>query len=346
MNRPLLPATAASSTPCLPPRSRTRRRCLRLVVLLAAVAPGVALACTSQENAGSTIHLTIDAWEDPIPDKLVASWKGGGSSVFLNGCAYGALVPFEVTSAIAGLDFVRNVVIDGERYPAFGLRAYPRSPLLIFRHLGGDLQGGDILMPLDIRHTVTTRTAPFTGARRTSYVWMAAVSRGGDMQEVPTTSLGTISRVAPAFPRFTKTDTFSVSATLKVPTCSVTNTAVALDEVHIADLPSAGASTGEKDFNVSMRCNGTFPVELELTDANAPGSTGSRLAPTANATADGVRVELLKEGIPMALGVPWTIPQAQNGGQNILLTARYYREAGAYSGGVVEGQAILTATYR
>ncbi len=48
----------------------------------------------------------------------------------------------------------------------------------------------------------------------------------------------------------------------------------------------------------------------------------------------------------VVLSQTWTIPLTQDGGQNITLTARYYREAGIFHAGVVEGQAVITATYR
>ena len=166
------------------------------------------------------------------------------------------------------------------------------------------------------------------------------------MEAIPTPVLGDIRFSAPLFPSLVKTDNYNVTANLKAKTCTFSNTPVTLADAHVADLPAAGRTTGSLDFNVPMRCNGVFPLFLALTDATAPGNTGSRLAPTRNATAGAVRVELLQEGRPVVLGQRWALPQTQNGLQNIALTARYYREAGTFHAGVVEGQAIITATYR
>ncbi|KAG1445387.1 hypothetical protein G6F57_017578 [Rhizopus arrhizus] len=166
------------------------------------------------------------------------------------------------------------------------------------------------------------------------------------MAEVPTTDLGSIRHIYPPNPSLTKLESFSVSATLRTKTCTLANATVVLDDAYVLDLPAAGSSSGQRDFNVVMRCNGRYPVSLVLTDANGPGNTGSRLTPTSNATATGVRVELLQEGTPVVLGQRWMLAESQNGSQNIPLAARYYREAGAFGAGVVEGQAIITATYR
>jgi len=346
MRNPLLDEHSFFQSPVSAGRRLQKRHLAPALLPLALLAHATANACTTLDNPGTAIHLTINAWEDPTPDRLIAAWHWGGSALFLSGCAIDSDVPISVVSTLAPLEFVRNVTLDGETYPAFGLIAYPNSPLLVFRHWAGNLGTGEMMTPLDVRNTVAARTAAFSGGRRTSHVQIAAVSRGGTMESIPLTSLGAIARTSPAFSMFTKTDTFSVTATLTPPTCTVTDKVVPLQDIDAADLPAAGASTGEVEFNVRMNCSGTFPVALTLTDANAPGNTGSRLEPSSNATADGVRVELLRQGAPVVLGQAWVVPAARNGAQDIPLAARYYREAGEFSAGVVEGQAIITATYR
>ncbi|MEV5456599.1 hypothetical protein, partial [Streptomyces sp. NPDC052535] len=295
------------------------------------------------------VNLVIDAWDDVEQDKLIANFTMGyGNSQFLLGCAHGEVVPMDVTSMLPSLEFVRDVLVNGQSYPAFGLTDYPRSPLLIFSHQiwtgGGSIR--EQSYPLDVRGMVHFTSKPLDSNGRGSLVAVAAVSRGGIMERVPTTLLGTVSRQSPLYPAFVKTDRFTVTANLKVPTCQLSDTPVKLLDVAAVDLPASGSHTGERSFDVAMNCNGAFPVEMVLTDANLPGNTGSRLAPTANSTAGAVRVELLREGVPVELGKTWTIPLTQNGRQNITLAARYYREAGTFHGGVVEGQAVITATYR
>ncbi|HGM7337542.1 TPA: fimbrial protein [Stenotrophomonas maltophilia] len=334
-------------------KAHYRRRLLRnrcVWIALGLLASASAVACTGQSNTGTPVNLVIEAWDDAEQGKMVANWQSGSgaNAMFLIGCAYMAVVPMDVTSSLPGLEFVRNVNLDGQSYPAFGLIAYPRSPLLIFRHQIWTGTGNirDDYVPLDIRGTVHFPSKGFDSNGRGSIVQVAAISRGGIMQPVPSTLLGPISRVSPLYPQWVKSDTFTVTANLKVPTCKLSDTPVALVDVGVADLPASGRVAGERTFDVAMECNGAFPVEMVLTDANLPGNSGSRLTPTAKSTAGAVRVELLQEGAPVVLGRPWTIPLTQNGRQNITLAARYYRETGAFHGGVVEGQAVITATYR
>lgn len=318
-----------------------------VLAVLGLLSSATAMACTEQRYAGASIGLTIDAWDDVEPDKVIASWTWDGNATFLAGCGFDD-IPFDITPSLAGLEFVRNVMVDGQVYPAFGLTAYPRSPLLIFKHLIWPGISGipEVEAPLDVRKVNHVSSGPMVSLHRGSIVHIAAVSRGGIMQPVPTTLLGPISRVSPLYPMWVKTDTFTVTANLKVPTCSFADTAFTLKDVAAADLPAADTAAGEETFNVEMNCNGQFPVTMKLTDANAAGNTGSRLTPTGNATAGSVRVQLLREGAPVVLGQTWSIAQSQMGNQNIALSARYYREAGTFHAGVVEGQAVIEATYR
>lgn len=321
-----------------------------LLSLAGLLVAGSAAACTGQHNAGAAVSLVIDAWDDAGQDKLIANWASatGANAQFLTGCRINDVVPMDVTSSFPGLEFVRNVTLDGQTYPAFGMIAYPRSPLLVFRHQIWTGSGSvrEDFVPLDVRGTVHFPSKALDSNGRGSVVQVAAISRGGIMEPVPSTLLGPISRMSPLYPAFVKTDTFTMTARLKVPTCTFRDTAVALQDISVTDLPAADSTAGGRDFNVVMNCNGRFPLTMRLTDANAAGNTGSRLAPTRNATAGSVRVQLLREGAPVVLGQTWSIAQSQMGDQNITLAARYYREAGVYSTGEVEGQAVIEATYR
>ncbi|KOO84679.1 hypothetical protein VL23_12040 [Stenotrophomonas maltophilia] len=88
------------------------------------------------------------------------------------------------------------------------------------------------------------------------------------------------------------------------------------------------------------------PVKLTLTDANDPSNRGSQLAPTANATASAVRVQLLRDDLPVEFGQQWDHGLSASTQHDVTLQARYIRTTGTFAAGVVEGQAILTATYR
>ncbi|HGM5883610.1 MAG: type 1 fimbrial protein [Stenotrophomonas maltophilia] len=321
-----------------------------LRVLLGACAPllmtGTVQACNALSFGGGHVDLSIDTWDDGVGDVQVSTWAMAGNANFLEDCDRWSNVAVDVIPAVRNLQYERDVTIDGDRYPAFGIVGWPRSPLLIFRYAYGSGSGDSTGAPFDVRSTLNSSGAGVTGYFRWSVVSVAAVSRGGAMEEVPTTDLGSIRHIYPPNPSLTKLESFSVSATLRTKTCTLANATVVLDDAYVLDLPTAGSSSGQRDFNVVMRCNGRYPVSLVLTDANGPGNTGSRLTPTSNATATGVRVELLREDTPVVLGQRWMLAESQNGSQNIALAARYYREAGAFGAGVVEGQAIITATYR
>lgn len=308
---------------------------------LALLAVAAARACTTVAYAGGDANLVIDTWDDTVPDVLISNWTMAGNANFLNGCSVSSPSPVDVIPTMPNLTFEHDVVIDGERYPAYSVVGMPRTPLFIFRYVFGN--GSAVLnQPFDASRTLNSSGGSAAGAFRWSVLQIAAVSRGGQMEALPTTSVGSARHVFPPNPSLSKVESFSVTANLRSKTCTLTDTPVALLDVHSGDLPRAGSSAGTRDFNVAMSCNGTYTVYLSLTDANAPGSTSSRLTPTRNATAEGVRVELLRGGSPVALGSTWS----QLSREPVALAARYYRESGAFGTGLVEGQAVITVTYR
>lgn len=323
-----------------------RRSVQRLALLtLLSVSASAAYACTSVHAGGATA-ITIEAWDDTAADVVVSAWRHSGNANFLSGCTFSAVVPINVSAAMPDLEFVRNVVIGGETYAAFGVRNMPGTPLLVFQYAVGNGSAAVLLFPFDIRTTLRFTGAGVTGSNRWSWVRMAAISRGGSAQPLPHRVLGTINYASPDFPGLVKVDDYSVTATLRTKTCTLTDKPVVLQDVNVSELPSVGSSTGERTFDVAMRCNGVFPAFMTLTDANASGNTGSRLTPSRNADAGAVTVELLREGVPVVLGQRWALNETQNGDQNVALAARYYREAGTFHAGAVEGQATITVTYR
>ena len=138
-----------------------------------------------------------------------------------------------------------------------------------------------------------------------------------------------------------------MTVNIEQPTCSLSDTAFTLTEISADVVRTVGDSSHEQTFPVKMQCEAAgIPVKLTLTDANDPTATGSLLKPTAHATAEGVQVELLRNGVPVRLGQQWDHGASGSGEQNIDLQARYTRVPGALKIGDVEGQAVITATYR
>jgi len=327
-----------------PGRARVIVRHCVCAGVLALAAAASAEACTSAHPGGTT-SVTIQTWDDTEADVVVGSWQYNGNASFLWNCGAGE-TPINVSAAMPDLEYVRNVIVDGETYPAFGVKGRPRTPLLVFQYIASDGSGTTFRFPFDVRTTLHFPGSGITGDARLSWMRMATISRGGLAESLPTTVLGTITYASPNFPALVKVDDYDVTANLRTKTCTLADKAVTLQDINLGDLPAAGSTAAEQGFNVVMTCNGQFPVDLMLTDATQPANTGSRLLPTPKATAQGVRVELLREGAPVVLGQTWTLPQSATGKQDIPVAARYYREAGTYLPGVVEGQAVLTASYR
>ncbi|AWH16443.1 hypothetical protein C1922_03400 [Stenotrophomonas sp. ZAC14D2_NAIMI4_7] len=128
--------------------------------------------------------------------------------------------------------------------------------------------------------------------------------------------------------------------------CTMQAVSVVLDDVAPAELLLPDSSAAERDFSVNMDCSHDgIPVTLTLTDAHSPGNTGSALEPAAGSTAEGVRIELLRAGVPVRMQQPWQYGQANTGPNPIDLTARYARTAGALAPGEIKGEAVLQADY-
>ncbi|AWH45084.1 fimbrial protein [Stenotrophomonas sp. ZAC14A_NAIMI4_1] len=319
-----------------------------LCALLLASAGG-AMACT---GLGQSANLDIDheVLNDPAPGVVLTGWLGFASVNIAQvlGCTQDAL-PMEINPSFTGLTAVGTVNYEGETYVTY--QVSPTSPLLIFRHSGypGGGSGGSGFHHTPL--TIGTR-ASIEGLRRgandaiNSTFTVAVVSRGGPMQTT-SASLGTGTTWLRDFPSLVMQHPIRVNLRLRNPTCSLNHAGFSLTDVSADVLGAAGSSSSEQAFQVKLQCDAAgVPVKLTLTDANAPTATGSLLKPTANATAEGVQVELLRNGVPVALGQQWNHGASSAGAQNIDLQARYTRVPGAFKIGAVEGQAVLTADYR
>ncbi|WP_108771082.1 fimbrial protein [Stenotrophomonas sp. SAU14A_NAIMI4_8] len=128
--------------------------------------------------------------------------------------------------------------------------------------------------------------------------------------------------------------------------CTVQGATLTLDDVRANALAGAESSAGDKDFVVNMACShDNVPVELTLTDAHAPGSSGSLLAAAPGSDAAGVQIELLRNGLPVQLGMPWAYGMSVTGSNPIPLSARYARTADTLVAGAIVGEAVLMADY-
>ncbi|MDA3307156.1 MULTISPECIES: fimbrial protein [Stenotrophomonas] len=310
---------------------------------------GGAMACTSLGQRAS-LDIDQEVLNDPAPGVVLTGWIGfiPGNVAQILGCAQDAL-PMEINPSFTGLTAVGTVNYQGETYVTYQFS--PTSPLLIFRHAGyaggGTGGSGFHYTPL----TIGTRVS-IEGLRRgtnlaiNSTFHVAVVSRGGPMQAA-SASLGTGTTWLRDFPSLVIQHPIRVTLQLRNPTCALSDAGFSMNDVSADVLDAAGSSSPEQTFQVKLQCEAAgAPLKLTLTDANAPTATGSLLRPTANATAQGVHVELLRNGVPVVLGQQWNHGVSGAGAQSIDLQARYARVAGTFRIGVVEGQAVLTADYR
>lgn len=192
--------------------------------------------------------------------------------------------------------------------------------------------------------TPVTATPAATG-ELFAYSYVGMVVRAG-MQSVAETAVATEVAQHTALP-LQASVALRVAVNVTLPTCALRDASPTLRDVAAAALAQPGDTSATEDFTVQMDCTGAgVGVRLTLNDALDAGNTGSVLTPTAASTAGAVRVQLLRNGSPVAFGTAWDHGTSQNGAQQIPLSARLQRQAGTFTPGLAQGQAVLTADYR
>jgi len=278
-----------------------------------------------------------------FPDRYFA---GTGSSITDSfDCPQGQMV-FLVEMTLPGLTYVRDIVSDGRVYPAY--QVSERSPLLIFSHalpLQSGLGSGVALH----NGQVNRHVAAVLPASRTidHFVQMRVFFRGGAMERVPRTHLGTIEVWSENDPGNRFRHSFTLELNIPLLTCTLANASHTLDDVLANELAASGSNAKESSFDVAMNCPmDNIDVQLSLADANDPGSSNGQLAPAPGTTAGGVQVQLLRGGQPVQFGQAWSHGWSSKGQQAIPFSARYLRTADPLVPGDVKGEAVLTADYR
>lgn len=323
----------------------------RLLATAATVAMGVCVAqAQACDRSGQSANFIVDQElnNDQRPGVMLSGWIGLVSANIANvqGCSAPTLA-VDVNPSFSGLMPVGQITYAGTDYTTYALSA--TSPLIIIRHTSYPGPGGT-----GFHHTpvvVGTRTShesvPMGTANALNSVFSVAfVSRGGGMHG-GSHNLGTASTWVRQSPSLVMQHPLNITVRMRASTCVMSSASATLQDVAAADLKQPDDHAGMRGIGVAIACPyAGIPVKLSLADANDAGNTGSRLAPTANTTAGGVRVQLLRNDVPVVLGQTWDhglSPSTQHG---VVLQARYIREAGNLVPGVVEGQAIITATYR
>ncbi|KXU98331.1 fimbrial protein [Stenotrophomonas sp. DDT-1] len=95
-----------------------------------------------------------------------------------------------------------------------------------------------------------------------------------------------------------------------------------------------------------MDCGVARPrADMVLMDAGDAGNTGSLLTPSADSTAEGVRVQLLSGGREVQFGTPWFFNPGVGGVHTFEYTARYLRVNEDLKPGLIKGEAVLNVVY-
>ena len=336
---PILPSAAA--------RRISRVPALVALLMIAAMALQAQQANAScvRLNPGDqdlTVSLTM-----PNIDRPDARFRlGTGGAVLDSFSCNAGQTAFNVDAPLTGLTYVRDVQMDGYLYKVYSTG--PRSPLIGFsfsvQRSGNTVGGPPIAIGTSNRHPGIPLTAP--GPIRVD-VYMVIFFRGGAMESIPMTDLGTITSSVEGDPSQSMQHHVRLEIIVPPVTCTLANASHALDDVVANELVASGSNAKESSFDVAMNCPmDNIDVQLSLSDANDPGSSNGQLAPAPGTTAGGVQVQLLRGGQPVQFGQVWSHGWSSKGQQAIPFSARYLRTADPLVPGDVKGEAVLTADYR
>jgi type 1 fimbria pilin len=299
---------------------------------------------TCQRNGTQDVALNLSV---PMPnlDRPDTRYTGRASvadDAF--SCTAGA-ADLSIQMPAAGLTYVRDIVYDAQVYPAY--QTSPRSPLLIFNHTIGMLNGSYARTPLRAGEVTRSSFVPSAAGLFASSITIYVFFRGGAMESIPATSLGTFEVWSQGDPGNRVRHTVSVQLTVPVLTCVLSAADHTLDDVSANVLANPGDTANASDVEVVMNCpSANVDVDLSVADANAAGGTNGVLALAAGSNAGGVQIQLLHGGAPVQFGRTWAHGFSLKGAQAIPFTARYLRMPTALVPGEVKGEAVLTATYR
>ena len=340
------PLSSAGRPHEMPSRRRVLSA-LRSPTLVCALLVGTGSAhalCTGIRPNDSSTH-TFQLSNAPEADQPLSAWMSDGRAGF-TGCWSNIGHALNYQPQAHGLTYVRDVALEGVTYRAYEWG--PSTPLVIFRAQLGP-PSGFRRYPLAVDQVSELRgNADHASGAMNVAIGYRFVSRGGPMTANTPMHVTATSTHANASSLGGIHHDHHATVMFSQLTCTLVDASHTLPDARSADLPSVGSSSAATPFQVSINCPNPGPaVELSLTDATQPGNRGSVLAPTADTTAVGVAVELLRNGQPVQFGQTWNHASDASGNTPaISLVARYHRIGATLTPGLVKGQAILTADYR
>lgn len=322
-----------------------RRSSTAIAVMLGLTMMGGAHAACQQIGGDAWIDHELEVSFTDLPDRRLGSVQGMVAML----CDDVGDNAYDMLPTLAGLRYVREVNVWGNPGAAYELS--PESPLVVLTYSQascGEMEpdcGMEELPEVDLslRDGVLRQTRIGGGARKEIYVEATAYSRGGQMQPLSPRSAGTVTTTIGGS---SARHHFNLGFRFRAQTCAVTPRDVMLDDIDASTLDARDAA-GSKDFNVGVNCAaGGRLLTLELRDVNDLASTADTLAPAPGSTASGVVLQILQQGVPVAMQRPWTSGDTVAGGLQVPFQARYVRTADSLRTGLIKGEAVLTAEYR
>jgi len=320
-----------------------------MLLTLAGLLPASTVLACSGNTGDDTYAATLTLSQQLNPDMLLTAWLGAMGRVEFTGCARLREANIRFTPSMSGLTFVRNVVIDGTSYPAYGWHA--TSPLIAFRHysfsFGPEARSTAVNATSAVEYKVMSGgTSIIDNNEVGSRLQAIFIARGGYMTGITNRSVQGTSQLTDFAAGMMRSDlTFSIS--FRATPCVLHDADVVLDDMSSSLFSGAGGAAGEKPVGLRMSCPmaGTR-VSLTITDSVLAGNSGEDLTPTADSTAQGVRVQVVHAGAPVRMKQPIDLGPSVQGDQILPFTARYVRTSAALRAGTIKGQAVITATYQ
>lgn len=327
---------------------RSARRLILAAVLMGVT--GAASAC------GSTA--LVDKWQlgvtvknETAPDIELTEWTRASETLtpYFTGCPRARRLNVEFTPISAGFELVRTVNVDGEMYPAYGWS--PTSPLVVV-----SFRTGRAGVPRSSKPVWLDKMTQLIGVTDSSSagnfnmlrvgVSFKLISRGGPMTGGGMPPVQGSTRL-PAYPGAGSVEhRFTPRVFVPALPCALSDTTLVLPTINAVDIGQPGATAATRPLEVTMRCPlASSNVRLTLDDANGNSARIGELMPAAGSTAKGVQLRMLRNGQPVAFGVPWDHGPRQDGINTIRLEAQYIRTDGALQPGALRGEARLTADY-
>ncbi|MCM2523868.1 fimbrial protein [Stenotrophomonas maltophilia] len=307
----------------------------------AALLVGVALLTVSAVVQACTHYFNVprdrDFTHDTYPEERGRWIRGTNGATRFHSCT--ASFDLNLRLDAPELTYVGTLDYLGMTFPAYEFG--PESPLVIFtfeRVLGWDRVpvgvGRELTYPIELK-SPSDANVDF----RPEFF-----SRGGRMRTY--TFAATLTWTSPQQPAID--GSYSGSYTLRFPvaTCPLQDSAETLADVQTAELSVPGGTAKEKLVAIRMNCGVDPPrARMTLSDAGDASNTGSQLTPTADSDAEGVRVQLLRNGSEVQFGQTWDFEPGVGGVHDHQFTARYIRTDEPLVPGLIKGEAVLDVDY-